>query len=409
MGRYDPVTSESETGRHEGCLPVRPATAWVWTGMVAVGTLVLGVVGGFQGALDAEMVGLLLLSPLYVALGLLIVVRQNRNRVSWILFIVGTWVVLEGAAELRIDDRPDPASVWDLLAIIWLNTGFFSALVIPIFLLLYIFPTGRFLTRRWMWAGWVAGIISSIAVFVAAFAKEVPGPDGEGWTITNPIGFLEYEGLGNAGALGFVFGIGLVGLMVGGIPAIVVRYRRSDGLVRTQIKWVVYALLVMAIMFISRIVFNLVADPASTFLFVFALMIVPSSVAIAITRYRLYDIDRIISRTLSYAIVVGLLATAFFGSVTMVTSLLPTQNALAVAASTLAVAGLFNPLRKQVQGWVDRRFNRSRYDSERVMAKFVESLQDRVDPKGVAQGWVSVVVETMKPSTVALWVKKQSR
>ena len=385
---------------------MKPVTAWVWAGMVAVGTLVVGAVGGLQGALDAEKVGLLLLSPLYVALGLLIVVRQRGNRVSWILFLVGTWVILEGSADLRIGDRPDPASVWDLMAIIWLNTGFFFALVIPIFLLLYIFPTGRFLTRRWVWAGWLAGLITPIAVFVEAFAKEV-GPDDGAWTITNPIGILDYEGLEDAETLALVFGIGLVALMVGGIPAIVVRYRRSASLIRTQIKWVVYSLLVLAIIFIDMIVFSLADGPVSNLLFVFALMIVPLSVTIAITRYRLFEIDRLISRTLSYAIVVGLLAAAFFGLVTLVTNLLPTRNALAVAASTLAVAALFNPLRKRVQDWVDRRFNRSRYDSERVMAEFIESLQDRVDPTRVAQGWVGVVVETMEPSTVGIWVKKQ--
>jgi hypothetical protein len=130
-----------------------------------------------------------------------------------------------------------------------------------------------------------------------------------------------------------------------------------------------------------------------------------AAIAVAITRHGLYEIDRIVSRTLSYTLVVGFLAMVFFGVVTALTALLPAESDLAVAGSTLAVAALFNPVRRRVQAWVDRRFNRSRFEAERVMEEFAGNLRDQVDPDEVVHGWVGVVSETMQPTTVAVWVK----
>ena len=132
---------------------------------------------------------------------------------------------------------------------------------------------------------------------------------------------------------------------------------------------------------------------------------IPISIGVAVVRYRLYEIDRLVSRTVSYAIVIALLAAVFAGLVTLVGSFLDTASDLAVAASTLAVAALFNPLRRRVQRGVDHRFNRSRYDSERVMSGFTSSLRDEVDPDEVLGGWLSVVINTMQPASVGAWVR----
>jgi hypothetical protein len=135
---------------------------------------------------------------------------------------------------------------------------------------------------------------------------------------------------------------------------------------------------------------------------------IPISIGVAVVRYRLYEIDRLISRTVSYVVVVGVLAAVFAGIVTLASSLLQTDSDLAIAASTLAVAALFNPLRRRVQAVVDRRFNRSRYDAERVMDGFSGSLRDEVDPDRVLHGWVSVVNETMNPAGSAVWVRSET-
>jgi hypothetical protein len=131
-----------------------------------------------------------------------------------------------------------------------------------------------------------------------------------------------------------------------------------------------------------------------------------AAIGIAITRHGLFEIDRIISRTVTYAIVITLLGLVYVGGLAGLTTMLDTDSPLAVAASTLAAAALFTPLRRRVQTAVDHRFNRSRYDAERVIDRFSEGLRDEVDPERVVEGWVSVVNETMKPVTSGLWVRQ---
>jgi hypothetical protein len=132
---------------------------------------------------------------------------------------------------------------------------------------------------------------------------------------------------------------------------------------------------------------------------------IPIAATLAILRYRLYDIDRIISRTVSYAIVIATLGAVYALGLTGLTSLLDSDSPLAVAAATLAAAALFNPLRRRVQAFVDHRFNRTKYDAERVMAGFTGSLRDEVDPRTVVGGWVDVVSETMRPVSDGVWLR----
>jgi hypothetical protein len=132
----------------------------------------------------------------------------------------------------------------------------------------------------------------------------------------------------------------------------------------------------------------------------------PVSLGVSISRYRLYDMGRLVSRTVSYALVLGLLAVVVLGLVTLLATFLPSDDPLVVAVSTLAAAALFNPVRRRVQGIIDRRFNRSRYDAQRVIGSFTETLQDQVDPEEVVDGWVEVVEDTMQPSAVGFWVKE---
>jgi O-antigen/teichoic acid export membrane protein len=132
---------------------------------------------------------------------------------------------------------------------------------------------------------------------------------------------------------------------------------------------------------------------------------IPVSIAIAVLKYRLYDLDRIVSRTVTYALVAALLVAAYGLIVLGLGSFLGRDNPLAIAAATLAAAALFNPLRTRIRGWVDRRFNRSRYDAERVIEGFVSSMRDRVDPDGLVEGWIGVATETMQPTAVGAWVR----
>jgi hypothetical protein len=134
---------------------------------------------------------------------------------------------------------------------------------------------------------------------------------------------------------------------------------------------------------------------------------IPVAATLAILRYRLYDIDRIVSRTVTYALVAGVLALTYFGVIALLTSLLPPSSPLAVAGSTLVVAALFNPLRRRMHRLVDRRFNRSRYDAQQVADRFARDLQDDPSQGGLATGLLGVVSETMQPSVVSLWVRAE--
>jgi hypothetical protein len=204
--------------------------------------------------------------------------------------------------------------------------------------------------------------------------------------------------------------IGLVGLLVGAVAAIVsfvVRWHRSTGVERLQLRWLVPAFLVFVVGTLAEFgggQDSLFADVV----FPLGLVLVPFAIAVAILRYRLYEIDRIISRTVGYVLVVGVLgAVLVLGTVWLPSLVLAGDEVPSwfVAGSTLAVAALFNPVRRRVLSWVDRRFYRSRYDAERVAEGFAARLRDEVDVHRLTNDWASVVTETMQPASVSVWVR----
>lgn len=386
------------------------AVAWVWASVIVLLGLVVSVGAVVQGEVDFTVVVLLLVTPVYAGLGLLMVVRQPGNRVAWLMYAVATWIPLQGAAVLRLGDRsvpPDPVVGWDVLAIVFDNTAYFIGLIFPLLLFFYIFPTGRILTRRWTWAGWVAGLITAVALFAEGFAKEVALDDGD-WTVPNPIGFLDSSGMDEAAALAAVFGIGLVALAVGAIPAIILRYRRADLIVRTQIKWVVYPLVIMIMTFLAALFLgSILPDWFSEFAFIIAVTTIPVSVTVAISQYQLYEIDRLISRTLAYLLVVAVLGVVYLvGAVWLPTRLLGEQPPLFVAGSTLAVAALFNPLRRRVQHAVNRRFNRSKYQAEIVAEEFAARLREQLTSDQIVDLWTQTVGEAVHPQAAGVWLRE---
>jgi hypothetical protein len=340
--------------------------------------------------------------------GALVVSSRPSNRIGWILsgitFSVGVGVFAAAYGRYALVTAPGTLPLGRSAA--WL-TGW--GVVVPVTLavvLVLLYPTGsttsimgRFVTRAFL---------SLAALDAVAYALR-PGPVEGDTPPNNPLGI--------PGANRFLspmisfLGIALALLFIAGVFDLFVRFRRSRGSERQQFRWFFAAFAAFPILFVLG---NLLEEGIpgwngfDPMVVIFPLWGIgtATAIAVAITRHGLYEIDRIISRTVSYSVVVALLGAVYVVGVTLLTSLLPEQSQLVVAAITLAVAALFNPVRRRVQVGVDRRFNRSRYDTQRVMARFADSLRDQVDSEKVVQGWVGVVSDTMQPATVGVWVRK---
>jgi hypothetical protein len=285
----------------------------------------------------------------------------------------------------------------------WLQSWLFLApLVLADTLLFLLFPNGRLLSRRWLPVLWLVILGMALALVGEMFTPHVL----EGFeSLKNP-----YAARGSVADVmevlaNIAFVLMFVGIVVSA-ASLVVRFRRGSRLERQQLKWVTSAACLVGVAFASGpVVLWYVAEAVWEPVLLFTIATIPVAAGVAILRYRLYEIDRVISRTVSYVIVIVLLALVYGLAVTGLTTLLDTDSPLVVAGSTLAVAALFNPLRRRVQRWVDHRFNRTKYDSELVVARFTGSLRDEVDPDRVTDGWVSVVNETMHPASAGVWVR----
>jgi hypothetical protein len=256
------------------------------------------------------------------------------------------------------------------------------------------FPTGRPISPSWRWPG-VAAVLGVVGI-IGGWAVIVYLEGGDAYEIDACI---------SVGTCANIIGLVLVLLgVVGAVVSLVIRWIRSRGVERLQMKWLVLAFFVFLIGVLAEFG-GFQNSVVANFFLSTGLFLIPATIAIAVLRYRLYEIDRILSRTVTYAIVIILLGAVYLAGLAALTSLLSPESPVAVAGSTLAAAALFNPLRRRIQGWVDRRFNRSRYDTEKVMELFTESLRDRVDGDELVSGWVGVVSETMQPVVAGVWVR----
>jgi hypothetical protein len=204
---------------------------------------------------------------------------------------------------------------------------------------------------------------------------------------------------------------GLLGCVVLAVWSLLVRARRGTSVVRQQIKWLAYAGWLVAATLVPSTILSLSTGTAARIAegaLMVAIVTVPVAVAVAVLKYRLYDIDRVISRTLAYAIVTGLLAGIYAGLVLLATQVFRFHSTVAVAASTLAVAALFNPLRRRVQHVIDRRFNRARYDADRTVAAFAARLKDEVDLDSIRDDLAGAVRQTLEPAHVSVWISRRS-
>ena len=347
----------------------------------------------------------LYLGPVVTAavMSLWLSLRRPENSIGPLIGVVGASLVTLGATNFLVPEAAERGDHLLTVILLVVADGAWITQFISAFVLLPLwFPTGSPPSPRWAWVGRVGVFLGGVALVSFAFAESVCVRFDAGGSCVEPIDIpWGIEGFAGLEPL-------VLAAMVMAIPAIVtlfVRLRRSTGVERQQLKWFLFAATSLALGLISSFDnFNLPQslNDAISAVTLSALWV---AIGVAIVRYRLFEIDRIVSRTVTYLLMVALLASVYLGGFLLVTELLPRANDLGTAAATLAVAGLFNPVRRRVQGAVDRRFNRSRYDTQKVMDEFSGTLQERVDSEGLVEGWLEVVSDTMQPSAAAVWIK----
>ncbi|MCY7302056.1 MAG: hypothetical protein LH654_03290, partial [Thermoleophilia bacterium] len=336
-------------------------------------------------------------------IGFLLTTRRPANPVSWVLAASGLWwAMFTFFAAYAVTALVEaPGSLPAGRAAAWIaNWGWLPGLFVPLCAMLLLVPDGRLISRRWMPA--IAAMAAG--TLLGSFAASVsPTFDlGSEVSIENPLAFDSPIVVG-AGAAAAVL---LLSAFLASVLAFILRYRLSTGEERQQLHWIGLSL-VIATTFaaVGSVLWDTLAfAPALPAL---ALLALPTGIAIAVLRYRLYDIDRVVSRTLVYGCLTVVLVGAYVGLVVLgqaVFSSFVGGSNLVIAASTLVVAALFLPVRSRVQGFVDRRFYRSRYDAQRTMETFGARLREQVELDGLVTDLRAVVAETMQPAHTSVWL-----
>jgi hypothetical protein len=256
-------------------------------------------------------------------------------------------------------------------------------------------------------------VVVATAVMATALSGFTSQVEANGWSgpsdpplYDNPLGlgFLPVEA-------GSVLGILAILAFITATVTLVVRTRQATGAERQQHRWVLFPFAVLIIgVPVAIAITEIRGAPGGEWLIaIFAYIAIPICFGVAMTRYHLYDIGKIISRTVTYTIVVAILGLLYFGMVTLVAELLPTQNSLAVAGSTLAAAALFNPLRRRIQRAVDRRFNRSAHEAEVIARELTSKLREPLSIDAITRLWVSTVVDYVQPASSGVWLAADTR
>ncbi len=328
--------------------------------------------------------------------------RLPPNIVGWLLALVGVCVLalLVGEQYALFSLKTSPGTLPGGLVAAWIGGWVYAPMVTALVVWLPLtFPTGRLLSSRWRLVAWAGGLFMVLAVISNGLlpgSSQVQGIS----RVRNPFALAGAEPiLRQLNLLAAVFALAA---LAGSLASMVVRFRRAGSVERQQIKLVTAAL---ALTPLPLLVHDASAPALSNTLFAVILPLVPVAVAAAVLRYRLYDFDRLISRTVSYAVLTALLIGVYVGLVTVAARLVPARGSLGVAVSTLAVAALFRPLRRRTQTVVDRRFNRSRFDAERTVDAFSRRLRSEVDLETVRVDLLGVVLATMQPTSAWVWLR----
>ena len=426
------VKGTREPRRAVGAVSARSAFWLAWSlAVLCVAMFLASVVLWFllvrsvqlSGSLGGDLpVAVLLLYLPFLAfpiVGALIASGRPRNPIGWILLADGLlWMLVSVTDFYGVYGLALPGSVPFPLVMAGLNNWLWVPAV-GLFgtYLLLLFPDGRLPSRRWRLLAWLSGaviVLASMGVMLA------PGPLQELGGVHNPFGVEGVPWVGDAGTAVLLM---LPLCMLASASSLVIRYRGSGGEVREQIKWIAFAASVVVIVYLLAVVTSFVVPSVTWFAeasplwlnileyaALVSLTVVPIAVGFAVSKYRLYDIDVVVNRTLVYGSLTALLALVYLGGVTAAQAIFRTltdqqeQPQLAIVISTLIIAALFNPLRRRIQSFIDRRFYRSKYDAAKTLEAFSAKLRDETDLDALSNDLVGVIKETMQPAHVSLWL-----
>ena len=355
---------------------------------------------------DPASFGLLVLGfGAFMVVGALVVAHRPRNPIGWIFSAIALLAFTGGVAgeyaTYALVTRPGslPGAT---LAAWYASWPWYPALALALVFTPLLFPTGRLLSPRWWPVAWLAGVATAVFTVLAVLQAELDL--GSDQVIANPFGVAGVENPEESAV-----GVALLDLVVlSGVVAfvsLVIRFRRSRGEERQQLKWFTYAAALVPLAVLG----DALPAPLGNVVFAVPIVFLPIAAGIAILRYRLYDIDQLINRTLVYGSLTAILGLGYAGAVLVLGQVFGgvggNPPSWAVAGVTLAVAALFRPVRRRIQMVMDRRFNRRKYDAVRTVEAFSARLRDQIDLDTLTAELLTVADQTMQPTTASLWLR----
>jgi hypothetical protein len=396
--------------------------------LLLIGTIVVGAVvqlgsdlfagGTTPDAVQAGQAVVWALVPVvFAGAGGLIVTKQSGNVIGWLLIIVAALLPLDALTAFALgnisDPPPNPSFL--LYFAVWFSQADWLLLIFPTLFVALLFPTGKPPSPRWRWiAGYGLGLMF-IFWFLGILARDYSPNESYGltWSLQNPIGLLSNSSMEAIIFPWWLLGLGSFALLC--VASLVVRYRRGGMVEREQIKWLLFAAGLFALVYIPPLVLISSAggsqlDVISNLLLPLGLLGFPIAITAAILRYQLWDINVIIRKTAVYALLTALLALVYFGVVITLQRLFEAvsgeQSPVSIVVSTLMIAALFSTLRRRVQDFIDRRFYRRRYDAEKTLAAFARFVRDETDLAALTAELLRVTEETMQPERSTIWLKE---
>jgi hypothetical protein len=366
-----------------------------------------------------ENLGWALAIPIvFSVIAALIINRQPGNRVGWLMMMVALVTANPaGAVQATVMEAPAKLTL-GLWLFAWISNWLWIPMIFPIFLIPLYFPSGHLPSPRLRWVSYLAlGMWIFFACLSALIDQIGLGTVNDGgWVLPNPVGFLPNEIW--EGPIMIGWGLGLVTMIFASLLSLFLRYRRAQNVERQQIKWLLYAGAIFLVFYTGTYFLNMNKDSVTTALsnlvFVLSILAFPIAISIAILRYRLYDIDILIRKTLVYGALTLMLALVFFGGVVLLQQIFGrisgTENSpVAIVLSTLVIAALFSPLRQRVQEFIDRRFYRQKYNAEKALAEFATAARSETEIDSLTGKMLQVADDSLQPKFSQLWLIKKAK